>query len=109
MKRGGKTWTVDWRGNGEPAVGHVIHHITPTQQDGGWWRVTGFRKVKVRKPLPPPYTDRYRVTVEYIGERHSDRANWVMYSHARVRRPRDRFPMKGEDRFSPLLPPSKEN
>ena len=50
MKRGGKTWTVDWRGNGEPAVGHVIHHITPTQQDGGWWRVTGFRKVKVRKP-----------------------------------------------------------
>jgi hypothetical protein len=110
--RRGKQWTVDWGAEGggpsSPAVGHIVHRITPTEACGGYWRVTSVRQVKVRKPLPPIYAARYRIGIEEIGE--PERVDWTMRDHPRRPKPRPFPPMRGRlpadpsrDPFSPLL------
>lgn len=104
VKRGGTCWTVDWTGGGEPAVGHVVCRLTPTNQ-AAWWRVKSIRVVHNRKPLRPGYTARYRMQVEFItdsGDRlpSDGHVDWTLHAWPREKKPR---PSIEHDRFSPLL------
>lgn len=115
MKRGRTTsWRVDWTHSWPPAAGQVVKRLTATNQDGGYWRITGVRQINVRTRLPYGYTGRWSVHVEYIGDRYDDPVAWTCHAWGKrnpAPPPAQPFPKPkdiSEDRFSPLLPPGEE-